>query len=188
MGQRLGEKLVTSCPVTRIDLPGRIVNGEFAADKIVTSIPWTIWPRLADIPRTIKTCIRKLEKASVDVDYVPEDRVTDAHWIYVPADNLSYHRILCRANFCEGSRGCWTETNSLRAEEQNGWRHRNEYAYPLNTTEKPGAITEIRRWASQHHIIPLGRWGLWEHMNSDVAVAEGVAAAQEALRDKGPWT
>jgi protoporphyrinogen oxidase len=185
MGNALGDRLLTSTPVTKVDLSHMIVNGEFRASRIVTSIPWTIWPGIADIPSPIQACIDSLRKASIDVDYRPETLSTRAHWIYIPDEGLPYHRILCRSNFCKGSRGYWTETNSKRAEGQNEWRWRNEYAYPLNTRKKPGAIAEICRWAEERRILPLGRWGLWEHMNSDVAVAEAMAAGQRALQNRG---
>ncbi len=111
---------------------------------------------------------------------MPDSVSSTAHWIYEPDERLPYHRLLCRSNFCPGSRGHWTETNSKRASEKNaGWRHRNEYAYPLNTVDKPQVIREIRAWAEQRNIISLGRWGTWEHMNSDIAVSNGIAAAKE---------
>jgi hypothetical protein len=35
-------------------------------------------------------------------------------------------------------------------------------------------MAEILTWAKGHGVIGAGRWGTWEHMNSDVAVAEGI--------------
>jgi hypothetical protein len=55
-----------------------------------------------------------------------------------------------------------------------GFRHRNEFAYPVNTCSKREAMAEILTWAKGHGVIGAGRWGTWEHMNSDVAVAEGI--------------
>jgi protoporphyrinogen oxidase len=179
MGEALGERLLTSCPVTSVDLEQLIVNGSFRAEKIVTTIPWTVWPHLADLPATVRDNIARLRYSSIDVDYYPETLPTPAHWIYDPDESLSYHRILCRSNFCGASRGHWTETNSLRAQEQKGWRYRNEFAYPLNTRDKPEAVAEVRRWAAGRGIVGIGRWGMWEHMNSDVAVLNGIRTAQK---------
>jgi protoporphyrinogen oxidase len=177
MGNALGEHLITSTPVTSIDIVNKVVNGMFKAEKIISTIPWTLWPAITDVPESIQGEISKLRHVSIDVDYHPETLPTEAHWIYDPDESLAHHRILCRSNFCEAGKGYWTETNATRAIEAKGWRYRNEYAYPLNTRDKPEAIDEICLWAELHGIIGLGRWGTWEHMNSDVAVSMGITAA-----------
>ncbi len=177
MGEALGERLLTDTPVSRVDLSRMTVNDTFTARRIVTTIPWDIWPRIADVPATIGDRMSSLRVVSVDIDYVGEDCPSPAHWIYEPDERKPYHRILCRKNFCGGARGYWTETNSLRAAEATGWRYRNDYAYPLNTIGKPDAVAEIAAWAEEREVYGLGRWGTWEHMNSDVAVAAGMALA-----------
>lgn len=182
MGESLGEQLLTSMSVTSIDLANNVINDSYKAGKIITTIPWTLWPGIAEIPATIERAISCLRNASIDVDYYPENVATNSHWIYDPDKSLSYHRILCRNNFSEGSRGYWTETNSARSLGTTGWRNRNEYAYPLNTRGKPEAVAEICHWAEQNGIIGLGRWGTWEHMNSDVAVSMGITAAKNLLK------
>ena len=83
-----------------------------------------------------------------------------------------------RSNFCEGSRGYWTESNAKRSQPAEGFRHHNEYAYPVNTRGKPEAVERILAWASRHQVMGVGRWGTWEHMNSDVAVAEALKSAR----------
>jgi len=105
-------------------------------------------------------------------------------WIYEPNEAISYHRILCRSNFTANGRGFWTETNSARSSLQKGWRHHNEYAYPVNTIDKPEAMRIIDKWARENAILPLGRWGTWEHMNSDVAVSLAMVAARQAAQDR----
>jgi protoporphyrinogen oxidase len=181
MGAALGERLLVSTPVTSIDSDQRVVNGSFQADTIINTVPWTLWQKMADLPPVISALIARLAHVSIDVDYFPENLPTKAHWIYEPAETVSYHRLLCRHNFCEGSRGYWTETNARRAAEERGWRYRNEHAYPLNTREKQAAVAGICRWAEQNGIIALGRWGRWEHMNSDVAVEDGMALAHKLM-------
>ncbi len=47
----------------------------------------------------------------------------------------------------------------------------NEYAYPLNTLEKPLVMNKILSFAKSRQIYGLGRWGEHEHYNSDVTVA-----------------
>lgn len=181
MGAALGKRLLTGTPVTSVDLEQRVVNGAFRGERIVTSIPWSLWNRMAQLPEAIRQRIDQLEHAAIDVDYLSEDLDTSAHWCYEPDERLSYHRILCRSNFCPGSRGYWTETNARRSGGPAGWRYRNEFAYPLNTLEKPAAIAEVIAWGESQGIHSLGRWGTWEHMNSDMAVLHGITAAEKLL-------
>lgn len=169
-------------PVTKIDAVARTVNDRFRYERLITTIPWGVWRAPAPLPAGVGSAIASLVHTSVDVDYVAENRPTRAHWTYEPDERVTPHRRLMRHNFCEGARGHWTETNSARNGPPNGFRHRNEFAYPVNTRGKPAAVAAILAWARAHNITPLGRWGLWEHMNSDVAVEQALVAAEEALR------
>jgi protoporphyrinogen oxidase len=191
MGDALGERLLTGTPVTSVDPEARVVNGAFRGERIITSIPWPLWDHFSQVPDHIRTALGQLEHAAIDVDYVPETLSTPSHWCYEPDERLSYHRILCRSNFCPGSRGYWTETNSRRSAEPSGWRHHNRFAYPLNTREKPAAIAEVIAWGESKGIYSLGRWGTWEHMNSDMAVLNGIAVAERLLESDTerirPW-
>ena len=185
MGEMLGDQLLTNTPVESINVHNRVVNGHYRGETIITTIPWTIWPRIADVS-PVSHEISKLQHISIDIDYYPHAAESKAHWIYEPDETLAYHRALYRTNFCKGSRGYWTETNSRRSGRIDTWRHRNEYAYPLNTRDKPETIKKILSWAKQHSIIGLGRWGTWEHMNSDVAVSLAMTAANKLVHTEPP--
>ncbi len=179
MGKALGSQLITNCPVRTIDLSTQTINGIYQADTIINSIPWTHWLEMtSNLPEIIRENIKKLVNISIDVDYQQNTLPTKAHWIYEPCEKTAHHRMLIRSNFCPGSRGYWTECNAMRSLPTNGFRHHNEYAYPVNTLEKPKAINIILEWAKKNKIYGLGRWGKWEHMNSDVAVAEALIMAR----------
>ena len=60
------------------------------------------------------------------------------------------------------------------SKQPNHWRHHNDFAYPVNTINKPTAISYILQWALANRIIGMGSWGKWEHMNSDVAVNDAM--------------
>ena len=176
---RLGERLITVDPATRT------VNGRYQGECIVNSIPWTFWTEAGPLPDEVRAAIGKLVQVPIDVDYHAETLPSDSHWTYDPEESKSFHRLLLRSNFCTGSRGYWTETNSARSPARgDAFRHHNPYAYPVNTLDKPGAVETIKTWATRNGIHPLGRWGQWEHMNSDVAVSLAIAAAHE-LRAAG---
>ena len=183
MGIALGERLQCTTPVTEINLSSKTVNGTFQADWIVTTIPWSVWRRASAVPAEVTKMMGDLVHIGVDVDYQPVAPMGNAHWIYEPDEKLGYHRILCRNNFCLGSRGVWTETNVARSGPANNFRHRNDYAYPVNTPGKPAAVDAIQKWARSARVLPVGRWGTWEHMNSDVAVSEAIAAAEKLARE-----
>lgn len=187
MGEALGDSLVTDCAIERIDLESKTVNGKWTADTIISTIPWTLWDRFCEIPSNIALEINKLINIPIDVDYVPETLNNLSHWIYEPDENLAHHRLLLRANFCSDSKGYWTETNAARSATAGGWRNHNEFAYPVNTLDKPEAIKKVLDWASAQGIVGAGRWGKWEHMNSDVVVNEALAAVAEYAKS-GAWS
>ena len=183
MGDALKGSLVTNCSIESINLKTMTINGVWQADKIISTIPWAAWINFCALDNDIKDAIGGLKYASIDIDYHADDINSDAHWIYEPDKKIPYHRILTRSNFCINSRGYWTETNSLRTLDNQGrlgFFH-NEYAYPINTLKKPVLIEKIDFWAKNNNVIPLGRWGRWEHMNSDVAVSEALELANKLM-------
>ena len=184
IGEALGETLVTNCSIETIDLGTHTVNGCWRAETIINTIPWTHWISFCEVPTPIREDIGKLRYCSIDIDYVADILANRSHWIYEPDESIAYHRILLRSNFCAGSRGYWTETNSARSESAVGWRYHNEFAYPVNTRDKPEVLERILQWAANHGIVGIGRWGKWEHMNSDIAVAEALRIASNLLNNE----
>lgn len=181
MGAALGDRLRVATPVTSIDPVNKIVNGSIHYEYLVTSIPWVSWPQLAAVPATVQQAIAELKHVAVDIDYRPEAQPTPAHWVYEPDEGVPFHRLLLRQNFCAGSRGYWTETNAQRAVAPQGFRHRNEFAYPVSTLGKPAGMKIVLDWAATLGVLPLGRWGHWEHMNSDIAVESALRLAHNVV-------
>ncbi|MGZ8196632.1 MAG: protoporphyrinogen/coproporphyrinogen oxidase [Methylosarcina sp.] len=184
MGEALGDSLVTDCAVEHIDLSTRTVNGKWQAQTIISTIPWTLWPECCHLPKDIAEAVARLKNAPIDVDYHPETLNSKAHWIYEPDESISYHRLLLRSNFATGAKGYWTEANAARSPQTDGVRFHNEFAYPVNTLDKPETVRKILAWAKNNGVIGLGRWGQWEHMNSDVAVAEALQMAAKLSNEE----
>ncbi len=180
MAHSLGAHFIPRTPFESVDLQNRTVNGEFQYERLISSIPWTEWTSRTtpQMPVSVAQAIQQLVHTSIDVTYRPEALSSPAHWIYEPAENIRHHRLLLRHNFAPGSRGHWEETNARRSAPPDGFRHHNEYAYPVNTRTKPAALATILQWATAHDIHPLGRWGTWEQINSDVAVDLALQAAR----------
>ncbi len=89
-----------------------------------------------------------------------------------------------RKNFCPGSKGCWTETNLTRFDTDKAEGRTffvNEYAYPLNTIGKQEKIKELLDHAAAKNIIGLGRWGQWQHFNSDVVIKKALELGKRLL-------
>lgn len=177
MAQSISEKIKYKKAVTALDFrTNTVVTSDgcsYSAQTIITSIPWMEFTTLNGMPGTIKEKITRLKYSSVQTEYYPENLDTEAHWIYYPSPELSYHRILVRHNFCPGSKGYWTETNSHRVSNLKAvgqYRYLNQYAYPLNTIDKPEIMRELLAWSEQHSVYGLGRWGEHAHYNSDVTV------------------
>lgn len=177
----LGGRFLPSHEVRAVDVERRIVDDFIQAEVIVNTLPWTLWRRFAQLPGAVAAAIDKLVHTSLHVDYRPHDLPSKAHWIYEPDENQPHHRQLLRHNFCAGARGHWLESNAARGPAAAGIRFVSDHAYPVATVERPRAIATILSWARTRGILGLGRWGTWEHINSDVAVEQALAAARESL-------
>lgn len=186
MADTIKEHVIYNATVTSIDIVNRVVQVAFGekyqAERVVTTIPWQSYEIIGLEQTALIANIGKLKHTGVEVSYFSENQKSRAHWIYVPNESLPYHRILSRRTFCPGSRGYWIETNLTRAqEEEKEYVYRNEYAYPLNTLDKPEIMKELLTVMQQKHIYGLGRWGEHEHYNSDVVVEKAMQLAKKLL-------
>ena len=187
MAKSMPDNIVYGASAKELSLKERTVkasNGEtYRAEKIITTVPWNSMT-ITDASDALKDALAKLKHTSVEIRYVAEAPESKAHWLYVPAPEIPYHRILCRCNFCAGSKGYWVETVSTRTAsyKDSAWManyaYMNEYAYPLNTIDKREAIDLVLKEASQNNVIGLGRWGEHEHYNSDVVIERAMEFAE----------
>ncbi len=160
-------------------------GAEYKGDVIITTIPWMEFSEIIGMPEDIKASIKELKFSSVQTEYHSENLDTEAQWIYYPNPKLSYHRILVRHNFCPGSKGYWTETNSERIDMEapnDNFKYMNEYAYPLNTIKKPEIMKKLLSWSKTKNVYGLGRWGEHEHYNSDLTVNLAMDLADEFIK------
>ncbi len=184
MADALGDRIIYNEAVVSIDYDNRTVNGKYRADRLIVTIPWKSVSEHKGLPGDLKEKIDLLRYSSIVTEYCDTDLDTKAHWIYYPDSTLMYHRILVRHNFCPGSKGYWTETNLARydtdlADGGNKTFFVNEYAYPLNTRGKQEAMKELLDFAASRDIYGLGRWGQWQHFNSDVVMKLAMNMAGE---------
>ena len=181
MEKYLEDHIVTDYEVKSIDYENRTVNGEYKGEKIISSLPWH--EICADFPDEIKKEIEKLKYVSVDIDYYEETHDGHTQLTYFASPDLPYHRKIYRSTFLdrENLKGSWTEANSKIGVKQGKEVLTLKYAYPVNTVDKRETVEKIKKWAEKYNIISYGRWGDWEHMNSDVAIEKGMELAKELV-------
>ena len=145
-------------------------------------MPLSIWPNLTSISDAMKYKCEQLKSVSIDVDYYSETINDKSHWIYEPDKSISYHRQLIRNNFTV-AKGYWTETNVKRRSNlhKSVKRFENDYAYPVNTINKPNLVLELLEYLENHRVVSFGRWGTWRHINSDIAVSEAISLAEKIV-------
>ena len=181
----LGDRIVYNEPVKELDLDKKRVNDKYSADTIINTVPLTGIKNIRGMEDKYLKELGKLKHSSVVIEYMDENIDTGAHWIYYPDPKLSYHRILVRHNFCPGSKGYWTETNLNRfdksGKDENSF-YINEYAYPLNTVGKNEMMRDLLTYMRKKGVYGLGRWGEWQHYNSDVVVDRALRLADELSR------
>lgn len=180
MADRLQEHINYEVEVSAFDVKNLVINNTYQGNLMINTIPWSYLEKGNGIPDQIRDQINTLEFSSIVVEYHENMEVdTRAHWTYFPDEKLDYHRILWRENFCGNSKGAWTETNLKRYQPmENKYHYLNHFAYPLNTIRKQQAIQEILEWGRMNRIIGLGRWGEWEHFNTDVVVEKALRLSE----------
>jgi Protoporphyrinogen oxidase len=194
MQKSLGDRIRLETAVKRMEIMPdgrkRVTCGDgsvYEAEMVITTVPWAEWEAVEGMPEELRGDTWKLCHSSIQIEYVSGRMDTDAQWIYYPQEEIPYHRILVRHNFCPDSEGYWTETNMERIEPDTGrFRYGVEYAYPLNTVEKPKIMNRLLAWARTKKIYGLGRWGEHEHYNADLVVELAMKLADELMSSGSP--
>lgn len=185
MQEAISDKVILGTSITGLDFSKRTVTCEdgsvYMAEYIITTIPWIEFKQVEGVSEEIINDIKRLKHSSTQIEYISENMDIPAHWIYYPQKEISYHRILVRHNFCPNSRGCWTETNKDRIEASERFKYVNEYAYPLNTIDKPEIMKRLLGFTEKTRVYGIGRWGRHEHYNSDVVVELSMQLADRLI-------
>ncbi len=183
MEKELGENIITDYTVNKLDWKNRIINGEIQGDYIINTIPWCEFS--SEFPEEIKEKISKLKNTSININYYKNDCTHKAQITYFSDPALPYHRTVYRKEMMarDDAVGYWTEANSELGVEDGDYFYKNQYAYPISTKDKEENISAIKKWAEENNILSLGRWGDWEHMNSDVAMDHAIQLAENLLKN-----
>ena len=194
MARELTPRVCYGAEVSGLDCEKRQVRTRagdvFEAEYVITTVPWQSFEQIAGMPDKIGNLLAGLKSSAIETRYVPDNLDTDAQWIYVPDLEAAHHRILVRHNFCRGSKGYWLETRRERVKMFDGmppeisgsYHYLNEYAYPLNTVDKPEIMRKLLAFCESRQIYGLGRWGEHCHYNSDVVVELAMRLAERLKR------
>lgn len=187
MGDALGNRLETSAEVHSLNVEERSVGladgTVICADIVVNTLPWPSLLELKGLSPKSLDAVASLRHTGICVEYRPEPFGSDAHWIYEPNPALPEHRYLLRENFLPGSRGYWKETRIERCGSAQGPRFEVPFAYPLNTIGKNEAVAGLLDECARSRVFGLGRWGEWQHYNSDLVAEKALDFADRLWRE-----
>lgn len=184
MAERVRDHIDHGVRASVLDLEKRTVEpGGYRADIIINTAPWTSFEEIKGASEDFTEAVAGLVHSSIVVKYLPDVEDPEVNWEYYPSREKDFHRILYRNTFAAGSRGSWAEINEKRYKAEEGdVAFITEYAYPLNTIGKPEKIRLILDEAESFGVFGLGRWGEWEHYNSDVVVELAMKLAEKLMR------
>lgn len=180
MAELLDGHIVYNYKATDIDWDTKTVNGEYTGETIINTAPWQSLKQ--SFPENMQIKIDNLHYASLDIDYYPEKPKTTSQATYYPDLNLPYHRKIFRFNYNPESKGYWTETNSKRRKVRSKEHFTNEFAYPISTLDKPKIMHKLLQWTAEYNVYGLGRWGEFEHMNTDVAMQRAIDLSDALIK------
>ncbi|MFN3384044.1 MAG: protoporphyrinogen/coproporphyrinogen oxidase [Archaeoglobaceae archaeon] len=187
--------------VKKIELEDKIVvNSEYEFNKLVYTAPLKFLPSMFKEAREIEDEIKKLECNSLAVVGIGvKGKVPNVHWIYVPQDDIVFHRIAFLSNYSPNMapKGCATIIAEISNPEKLGedevleglrrmgienevevvktWHW--EHAYVVYNHEYRRSIEKVKKFLIQRNIIPFGRFGAWEYLNMDAVWKKAKSVA-----------
>lgn len=161
-----------------------LVNGEFRAKNVITTIPWPSLYEALGCPEDIRESMKLIRCNRVVISLFETDRNdNDYHWRYRPEMDQQHHRELFISNFVRGSKnyGVFTETNADRFDAskltfpgRNLFNYTTPAAYPLPLIGRTAAITSILDRYREKRLFGIGRWGEHQHHNHDVCIKHAL--------------
>ena len=186
MAQSISGHIEYGRKVSAINFDAKTVTtadgGKYRAEKIITTIPWREFDELNGMPTDLVRDVQRLKHTAVQIKYFPENLDARAQWTYFANLALSYHRIMYQHNFNAAWHGYWTETRAQRVQgalQDGKTSFLNDYAYPLNTVDKPPIMAKLLAWCRARNVYGLGRWGEHQHYNSDVTAELALSLAEK---------
>jgi protoporphyrinogen oxidase len=158
------------------------INEKYVTKKIINTVPWTKLDIQID-GFDFESEFKNLEYLSDVISlWEREPYDHDAHWKYIPGEDVEQHREFYIHNFAPYSKpgGVMTDINRKRwLENDKKWKagtplyeHENIYSYPLPTKIYKESIRKILDFSKQYNLYGLGRWGQWQYFNVDQCIKQ----------------
>jgi protoporphyrinogen oxidase len=170
------------------------IDNKYYSKNIINTAPWhSLSIQMPGIftdnryffDRYFNVLLPNMKATNLNVTYKKGQYKTDVHWTYVPDLDIDHHRIFYVNNYAINNPDSYrmTEThissrlpNGYHDYGQTGGYHTffNKEAYPIPLKGKNEAMKEILSFYSDKNFYGLGRWGTWQHHNSDVCIFEAM--------------
>lgn len=177
---------------------GWLINGELAADLVISTIPLNLLPALVEgTPPEVLAAAGNLRYNRVSNMLWETDEI-DATWTYYPEPTSIFHRHIHIGNFlAPKTRHTITETVGTRSPEElvkAGQQleylrkpldhHVSDHAYVVYDHNYAPCVNAVKGYLASIGIRTLGRFGEWEYYNMDVCMESAMRLADE-LREVG---
>lgn len=161
-----------------------LVNGEFRARNVITTIPWPDLYEILGQPEAMRENMKFIRYNKVVISlYELDKKDANWHWRYRPEMDQQHHRELFISNFVKDSKnyGAFTETNAIRFnisrttfKGKNLFNYTTPAAYPLPLLGRTKAINAILEHYETKNLFGIGRWGEHQHHNHDVCIKHAL--------------
>ena len=169
-----------------------LINGKFYYDRIISTIPLNLIPRLiVNCPETVITAASKLKYNKVST-MLWETKPTTRTWSYLPDSDSIFHRYIHIGNFFKPEKNySITEAVGERSYEEmleNGRRDSflikpldyfvSNHAYVVFDENYKQYKKSIINYLNSIGIHSIGRFGEWEYYNMDVCIKSALDLAK----------
>ena len=194
-----GLNIKYNTPVRSIKSAGAgrwLVNGEFEADRIISTLPLDLLPSYIDgAPAEILEQASRLKYNRVS-NVLWESSPTPKTWTYQPSADTIFHRYIHIGSFFAPSAG-YTITecvgvHTLDEMTESGRKdpflirpldhNVSEHAYVVFDANREKAVGSILSWLDRLGVVSIGRFGRWEYYNMDICIKQSMDTATEILK------
>lgn len=184
--EKISDKVILNAHVSKLEYLNNegiwLIDGKYKAKKVINTAPWTrLEIKLNDFD--FKSEFENLEHLSDVISlWQREPYLHDAHWMYIPSENVEQHREFYIHNYAPHSKpgGVMTDINRVRWLKNNKqWKagvplyeHENIFAYPLPTKKYKDSMIRILNYSRNYNLFGIGRWGQWQYFNTDQCIKQ----------------
>jgi protoporphyrinogen oxidase len=165
---------------------GWLINDEFSADILISTIPLKELPKLiAHVPYDILNSAEDLKYNKIS-NVLWRSKPTTKTWTYYPLQSSIFHRYIHIGSFHSPVTSYTiTETMGERSFETMVEKGRkdpfliepldyniSDYAYVVFDDKREAAVERINNYMNQISLYNVGRFAQWEYFNMDVCMKE----------------